>query len=912
MAKKGKYDHTINLPKPYLPMRAGLVKKEPEILKKWEEMKIYHRMLEARKDAPKFILHDGPPYANGDIHIGHALNKTLKDVTNKYRFLRGYKVLYVPGWDTHGLPIERAVEKKTGKKHDEVDPVEWRAQCKDMATHYINLQMQSFKRLGVFGDWENYYATFQPKFEAKELEVLYKLWKEGYVIRDLKPIYWCPHDKTALAEAEIEYREKKSPSIYVAFPPTGDVDFWPVIWTTTPWTLPANVGIAVAGDEGYVKVRFGERIYLVAEKRLADVAQAVGWKDYEVVGKVKGAQLEGIRVRHPVYKDKTSVIVTADFVSMEEGTGLVHTAPGHGEEDYWLAQKKGLPVISYLNDDGTFNEESGPFAGKFYTDVSEMVLQMLKDEGILLYQGEITHSYPHCWRCHNPVLFRAVEQWFIDVDKYREEALKALNDVKWVPEESVNRIRSMIEVRPNWCLSRQRLWGVPIPAVKCKHCGHVFMADEIFQKFIAVVKEEGTDAWFSHPVEDFLPEGMKCPKCGGTEFEKMTEVLDVWFDSGVSHAAVLEQWPDHEHPADLYLEGYDQHRGWFQTSLLTSVPYKGIPPYKTVVSHGFVLDESGRAMSKSLGNVIHPMDVVSKHGADILRYALMMLDYTADIMFGDTVIKGAIDAYRKLRNTFRFMEGNLYDFSLDKLVPWDQMLPLDRWIVWKFADVYQWILQAYDEYDYHSVHGRLLPFVSRTLSAVYLDAVKSRLYLKPTDSKERRSAQTALYLMAAPFVQLLAPILTFTAEDMWEALKVKGLVEEDSVFLSKFVEMKYEIGSQEEEAMEIALAIREIANAQIEKLRADKVIGHSLDAHVDVYLPQKDIEKLHDAALDLREMLIVSSVAMFAAEEMRVEVRRAEGHKCPRCWRIRTDIGVDPDYPDLCAECAADLKSMGL
>jgi len=912
MAKKGKYDHTINLPKPYLPMRAGLVKKEPEILKKWEEMKIYYRMLEVREGAPKFILHDGPPYANGDIHIGHALNKTLKDVTNKYRFLRGYKVLYVPGWDTHGLPIERAVEKKTGKKHDEVDPVEWRAQCKNMATHYINLQMKSFKRLGVFGDWDNFYATFQPKFEAKELEVLYKLWKEGYVIRDLKPIYWCPHDKTALAEAEIEYREKKSPSIYVAFPPVGDVDFWPVIWTTTPWTLPANVGIAVAADEDYVKVKVGDKIYLVAAKRLDDVATSVGWSEYEIVDTLKGYQLEGVRVRHPVYKDKTSIIVTADFVSMEEGTGLVHTAPGHGEEDYWLAQKKGLPVISYLNDDGTFNEESGPFAGKFYTEVSEMVLQMLRDEGLLLYQGEITHSYPHCWRCHNPVLFRAVEQWFIDVDKYREEALKALDTVKWVPEESVNRIRSMIEVRPNWCLSRQRLWGVPIPAVKCKHCGHVFMADEIFENFIATVREEGTDAWFSHPVEDFIPDGMKCPKCGGTEFEKMTEVLDVWFDSGVSHAAVLEQWPDHEHPADLYLEGYDQHRGWFQTSLLTSVPYKGIPPYKTVVSHGFVLDETGRAMSKSLGNVIHPMDIVSKHGADILRYALMMLDYTADIMFGDTVVKGAIDAYRKLRNTFRFMEGNLYDFSLEKVVPWEKMLPLDRWIVWRFADIYNWILNAYDKYDYHSVHGRLLPFVSRILSAVYLDAVKSRLYLKPADSIERRSAQTAIYLMAVPFVQMLAPILTFTAEDMWDALKVKGLVKEDSVFLSKFVDMNYEISQLETEAMEVAMAIREEANAQIERLRAEKVIGHSLDAHVDVYLPQDKLEKLREAGLDLREMLIVSSVAMFADDETKVEVRKAEGHKCPRCWRVRTDIGADPDYPDLCAECAADLKSMGL
>ena len=905
---KGKYDHTINLPKPFLPMRAGLTKREPERLKKWIEMDIYNRMKEARKDAKVFVLHDGPPYANGDIHLGHALNKVLKDITNKYHFLKGEKVLYVPGWDTHGLPIENAVKKKTGKTHEEMDPVQWRAECKKIAEHFIGVQMKSFKRLGVFADWDNFYATFQPHYEAKELEVLTKMVEDGYVIREHKPVYWCPHCKTALAEAEIEYKEKTSHSIFVAFDPI-DTDFSPVIWTTTPWTLPANVAIAVHPAEHYLKVKVGDRVFLIAEKRIEEVAKTIGWEEYEIVGKVLGSELEGITVKHPIYDDKTSIIVTADFVSMEDGTGLVHMAPGHGAEDHQVAMEKNLPIVMFIDDEGKYTKEAGFLEGVFYKDANDIVLDLLKRKGRLLYSGTIRHSYPHCWRCHNPIIFRAIEQWFIDVDKYRQKAIEALDDVKWYPPQSVNRIRSMIEVRPNWCLSRQRLWGVPIPALRCKECGHTFLDPEVMRKFIAYVREEGSDAWFTHDVEDFLPEGFKCPKCGGTHFEKTSEVLDVWFDSGVSHASVLEQWPEHHHPADLYLEGYDQHRGWFQTSLLTSVPYKGHPPYKSVVSHGFTLDEKGRPMSKSLGNGIDPIEVSEKYGADILRYALAMLDYTADIMFGETVIKGAVDAYRKLRNTFRFIEGNLFDFEPERdLVPFDQMLPLDRWILWKFYDQVGRILKAYDEFDYYSVHGILLPFVSRVLSAVYLDAVKSRLYLRPKKSLKRRSAQTALYYIAKTFAQILAPIIPFTAEDMWDALKERGFVSEESIFLSKFDIHNFDISDEEKRAMEIALSVREMSNEQIEKLRAEKVLGHNLDASVRVWLKPTDKVILETSGIDLEELLIVSHVEVHEGDELKVEVSKAEGQKCPRCWKVKTNIGADPDYPDLCLECALDLK----
>lgn len=906
---KGKYDHTLNLPRPFLPMRAGLTKREPDRVKKWENMNIYQRMIEARKGAKVFILHDGPPYANGNIHLGHALNKVLKDITVKYRFLKGNKVLYVPGWDTHGLPIENAVKKKTGKTYEEMDPVQWRAECKKIAEHFIKIQLESFKRLGVFGDWNNFYATFQPHYEAKEIEVLTKFVEDGYIIREHKPVYWCPHCKTALADAEIEYKEKVSHSIFVSFDPI-DGGFAPVIWTTTPWTLPANVALAVHPEEYYVKVRVDDRIFLIAEKRLSDVAETIGWTDYEIVDRVVGSDLEGVKVRHPVYEDKESIIVTANFVSMEEGTGIVHIAPGHGAEDHQLAVEKGLPIVMFIDNEGVYEAEAGFLAGIFYNEANKIILDLLKEKNRLLYAGSVKHSYPHCWRCHNPIIFRAIEQWFIDVNKYKELAIKSLEEVNWYPSHSINRIRSMIEVRPNWCLSRQRLWGVPIPAVKCKDCGYTFLDPRIMRKFIEYVKEEGTDAWFTHDIKDFVPEGVKCPKCGGIHFEKTYEVLDVWFDSGVSHAAVLEQWPEHTHPADLYLEGYDQHRGWFQTSLLTSIPYKGHPPYKAVLSHGFTLDEQGRPMSKSLGNGVDPIEVSNKYGADILRYALAMLDYTSDIMFGETVLKGAVDAYRKLRNTFRFIEGNLYDFDKSGIVPFEDMLPLDRWILWKFFDQVGRIIKSYDEYEYYNVHSILLPFVSRVLSAVYLDAVKSRLYLRPSRSLPRRSAQTALYYIGKVFAQILAPIIPFTAEDMWDALRDKGFVDEESIFLSKLNFDKFDISNEEKEAMEIALSIREKSNEQIEKLRSQKVLGHNLDAFVKVWLPPREKELIDVTHIDLEELLIVSGVEVLTGDELAVEVSKAIGHKCPRCWKVKMNIGEDLEYPDLCLECATDLRQL--
>lgn len=904
MAKENeKYNSTINLPKPLLRMKANLPQTEETWLKFWEDNSVFERALEKRKDSPLFVLHDGPPYANGDIHLGTALNKILKDAVNKYKLLRGFRTPYVPGWDTHGLPIEQQVTKQTKINPEDFAVTEWRDKCKDFALSYIGKQMKSFKRLGVLGLWENYYATFKPGYEGKELEILADLVERGFVVRKRRPVYWCPHCKTTLAEAEIEYREKVSPSIFVSFP-SKNGSYKAIAWTTTPWTLPDNVALAFHPEENYVFVSVAENTYVLAEKRLEKVADVLGWVDYEVVASKPGAAFEDERFEHPVYDDKETVAILADFVSMEDGTGIVHIAPGHGEEDYIVWEEKGRDFPMMIDDSGRFTEQAGFLAGVFYADANDMVLDLLTRKGKLLHKGMVTHSYPHCWRCHNPVIFRALSQWFIDVDLYRNEALEALKEVQWIPTGSDVRIGDMVKSRPDWCLSRQRIWGVPIPSIKCSHCGRSILDPRVVRNVAAVVRKEGSNIWYSEPLEAFLPAKMECPDCGSKDFEKEYDILDVWFDSGVSHYAVLEQYDGMRWPADLYLEGYDQHRGWFQTSLLTAVPLKGQAPYKTVLSHGFVLDESGRAMSKSLGNVIDPSDVVANVGADVLRLALLMSDYTADIQVGQNIFNQASEIYKKIRNTFRFMEGNLFDFQSSDEVPFAEMKPLDRWILGRWTDMKRKLSSAFDNYEFYSFVSIFHSFCVKELSSTYLDAIKSRLYLKKPDSEERRSAQTALKIMATEFPVLIAPILTFTAEEMWQALLSRGLVTEKSVYFSDWPDSAFSLTEEESSFWENALRLREKANEQMEKLRKEKSIGHSLDASVVVYGSGTEFLSHSEWA----EFLVVSSAQIKnEGKEWDIEVEKALGVKCARCWRVREDVGLDAEYPDICGECLDDI-----
>ncbi|NPV88600.1 isoleucine--tRNA ligase [Coprothermobacteraceae bacterium] len=901
--EKGKYDQTLNLPQPLLNMKANLPLTEQSWLKFWEDNKVFERALEKRAGKPLFILHDGPPYANGDIHVGTALNKVLKDTVNKFKLLMGFRTPFVPGWDTHGLPIEQQVTKQTKVSPEDMAVSEWRNKCRDFAKSYIDKQMHSFKRLGVFGLWDKHYATFQPDYEARELEVLAEMVEKGVVVRKKRSVYWCPHCKTTLAEAEIEYKEKTSPSIFVAFP-AKEGGYEAVIWTTTPWTLPDNVAVAFNPEEYYVMANVGSRTFVVAEKRLEYVSSVLGWSNFEVKGRMLGTEFDGVLFEHPIYDDKVSRGVLAEFVSMDDGTGVVHIAPGHGEEDFELGVRLGLDVAMMVDDAGKFTEEAGFLNGVFYADANLMVLEFLEEHGKLLAKGSVTHSYPHCWRCHNPVIFRALDQWFVDVDAFRHEALEAIDRVKWVPEGSDSRIRDMVQTRPDWCLSRQRIWGVPIPSLRCKHCQQSVLDSRVIRNVARETRKEGSNVWYERPLHEFLPPNLSCPHCGSTEFEKEFDILDVWFDSGVSHFCVLEQYEGQKWPADLYLEGYDQHRGWFQTSLLTSVALKGEAPYDTVLSHGFVLDEQGRAMSKSLGNVVDPLEVIANTGADVLRLALVMTDYTADVQMGKKLLGQASEVYRKIRNTFRFMEGNLYDFRVNDALFYEYMRPLDRWILHQWDRMKLRLTQAFQRYEFFSFVGLFHSFCVKELSSIYLDSIKARLYLKKPNSKARRSAQTALFLMAQEFPVLIAPILTFTAEEMWQTLAQRNLVTEESVYFASWPTRIAEMSPRELEFWDMALEIKESANEKLEDLRKSKVIGHSLDARAVVYGYGVDALSPSEWA----ELLGVSAVHLDpVGTKFGVEVEKANGSKCQRCWRVREDVGLDFEYPDLCSECIEDI-----
>jgi len=925
------YDETLFLPRTSFPMKAGLTKKEPLILEQWEKEKIYQKVMEKRKGAPLFILHDGPPYANGNIHIGTAYNKVLKDFIVKFKSMMGYCSPYVPGWDTHGLPIETEVIKAYNLKREELSPVEFRKRCKEFTTRYIWSMTEQFKRLGVWGEWENPYITYNPLYEAKQIEVFGEMAKKGYIYKGLKPVYWCITCITALADAEVEYHDHTSPSIYVSFKiKQGAHKFeelkgaYFVIWTTTPWTLPGNTAVALHPDAEYTLFETGGKNYLVATELLDDFHRNTGVNIDKTVKVYKGADLEGVVLRHP-FIDRDSPIVFAEYVTLDTGTGAVHTAPGHGLEDYETGVKYNLPIVSPLDDNGKFTREVPQFEGMLCHDANSAIIAYLKKLGVLLGQGEITHSYPHCWRCKNPVIFRATEQWFTSIDGFRSEALKAIDSVKWLPPSSINRIKSMVENRSDWCISRQRVWGVPLPIFYCRKCKKEIINDQTLGAVIELFSREGSDAWFKKSANQILPAGYSCPECGSKDFTKEKDIMDVWFDSGTSHAAVLETREGLRWPSDLYIEGSDQHRGWFQSSLLTAVGARGKAPYRIVLTHGFTVDGEGKKMSKSLGNTIAPEEVINKYGADIIRLWAVSSDYSVDIRISEEILEHLADAYRKIRNTIRFMLGNVNGFDPGKdMVERRKMETIDRWLMNRLQNVIRLTLDAYENWQFHVIVKILLGFCNVDLSAFYLDIVKDRLYCSgPT--VERKSAQTAIYHTLNALLSLLAPILSFTTEEAYKAfisevMEPHRITCEPSIHLNEFPQINEEYIDEELAAIwETLIQVRNDVLKQIENMRTRKIIGHSLEAVIKLYADTPLLEILDQNRKELAPLFVVSDVHLYPIKEtpehafegnlVNVVVEKSKASKCARCWKYEESVGQSSSHPQLCRRCVSVIET---
>jgi isoleucyl-tRNA synthetase len=936
MSKDGAPDFkaTLNLPRTSFPMRAGLPTREPEILALWARERVYERGLEARAGRPRYVLHDGPPYANGHIHLGHALNKILKDVIVKYKNMSGFSSPYVPGWDCHGLPIELEVEKKLGKaKKAALGKVEVRRLCREYATRFVGIQREEFERLGVIGDWSNPYLTMLPAYSAREVRELAKFASSGDLYRGKKPVHWCASCGTALAEAEVEYQDVESDSIYVAFPFAEPLPeplrkaaagraVAAVIWTTTPWTLPANLAVAVHPDIEYAVIAEPSGgAFIVARALLERLAKVAG-ESPAVLGTVRGSQLEGARTRHP-WIDRDAPIVLGEHVTLDAGTGLVHTAPGHGQEDYDVGLRYGLDVYAPVDERGRFTEGLGDLTGLEVFAANPRIVERLRTSGKLLAAESMQHSYPHCWRCHGPVIFRATEQWFVSMSTtdLRGRALDAIDRVGWVPRWGRDRIRGMVETRPDWCISRQRAWGVPIVAVRCAGCREVQTSAELLEFVADIFARETADAWFVRPVGELVPPGFKCRACGKGAFEKEEDILDVWFDSGVSFAAVVEERDELGGHADLYVEGSDQHRGWFQSALLTSVATRNRAPFDTVLTHGFILDEDARKMSKHVGNVIAPQDIVAKHGADILRLWVAAEDYRNDVRISQEILEHAVEAYRRIRNTARFLLGNLGDFdpAHDTVADGD-LLEIDRFILDRFQQLVERCRRAYDEFEFHLVYHALNNFCSVDLSAIYLDIVKDRVYCEAATSRARRSAQTAMLAVLDGLVRMMAPILSFTAEDIWGHMPADPS-RPKSVLLADFPEVD---ASRRDPALaarwERVLEVRAAVTKTLEGLRQQGTIRQSLEAHVQLAAEGEIAAILAERAAFLGDVLIVSRVdlvkpgtitAPVVEPGVAVAAKRVGGTRCPRCWTYRTDGGRDARFPDVCARCTSVLAAAG-
>ncbi len=928
------YKNSLNLPKTDFPMKANLSRKEPETLARWEGTRLYEKIREASKGRDAYILHDGPPYANGSIHLGTALNKILKDIVIKAKNMSGFDSVYVPGWDCHGLPIEHQVDKELGEKSRSASQTEKRRLCRSYAEKYVDIQRGQFRRLGVLGDWENPYLTMHYDYEAVTVEEFGKLYLNGSVYKGKKPVYWCASCKTALAEAEIEYADHRTPSIYVKFPLLSDPSLLCpelkdrkvniVIWTTTPWTLPANLAIALNKDFLYAAFRVGDEVLVVAKDMLEQCLQAFGMKagDGEVLCEFPGSRAEGLKCRHPLV-ERESLLILAPFVNLEAGTGCVHIAPGHGQEDYEIGMEYGLENYAPVDDNGRFTADVKDFAGQFVFDANEAIIKKLKETGFLLGLMDFAHSYPHCWRCKNPIIFRSTEQWFISMEKndLRKKALAAIDKVVWIPSWGRERIYGMVENRPDWCISRQRSWGVPITMFYCSACGREVMTDAIMRHVVELVRQFGADVWFEREPNDLLPPGSVCPQCGGDSFTKETDILDVWFDSGVSHAAVLERRAGLRAPADMYLEGNDQHRGWFHSSLLESIGTRAVAPYRSVLTHGFVVDGEGKKMSKSVGNVIDSQEIIDQYGAEILRLWVAAADYTDDIRISEEILKRLVEAYRRIRNTSRYILGNLYDFDCAKdMVPYADLEEMDRWILHRLQEVIQRVREAYGKYQFHVVYYTLYNFCTVDLSAFYLDVLKDRLYTSGAASKERRSAQSAIYHVLDALVRLMAPIMSFTAEEIWDFLPARQR-KEDSIHLARFPAANPEhVDAALDEAWKKMLAVRGEVSKVIEMARKDKVLGHSMDAAVEIAPPEAFRGLLETHREDMRAILIVSQVDIVAAdrisapyrsteiEGLTIGVAKAPGKKCSRCWIYSESVGQDTEHPLICSRCLKTIR----
>ncbi len=932
------YRDTVLLPKTSFPMKANLRQREPELQKRWREMRLYECIREARKGCPQYILHDGPPYASGEIHIGTGMNKILKDLVVRSRTMAGYDAPFVPGWDCHGLPIEQQVLEELGQGALERPTADIRRRCRTFAEKHIKAHVQQFQQLGVLGDFARPYLTLDPRYEAAVLGLFADLVGKGYVYKRLRPIHWCYENRTALAEAELEYETIASPAVYVKFPMVDDLrDLFPrvgpeplsmLIWTTTPWTLPANLAIALAEMAEYAAIRYPDPVtrrtetVVLADDLVGPVMRKLGIEGYERLGTCRGKSLEGRRYRH-FFSGRLCPIVLAPYVSLEDGTGCVHTAPGHGREDYETALAYKLEVFSPVDDAGRLTAEAGEFAGLHVFDADPKIVERLRQMGHLLLSESITHSYPHCWRCKRPVIFRATEQWFISVEhrNLRAEMLAAIGKVQWLPEWGQARITAMVEERPDWCISRQRSWGIPIPAFYCTACGAVLLTRDSVLAVAEFVGRRGSDGWFQAEPADILPQGTTCAACGGAAFRKETDIFDVWFDSGTSHRAVLRTTDGLRWPADLYLEGSDQHRGWFQVSMLTAVAADGAPPFKAVLTHGFVVDENGEKMSKSRGNVITVRDALAEFGAELQRLWTASVDYRGDINTSREIIRRLDEPYRRFRNTFRYLLANLHDFDPARhRVPLAQMAEVDRWALSRSQRLIADVLRAYDECQFYRVYQRTYSFCTVDLSAFYLDVIKDRLYCEAADSVARRSAQSALHEILNALVRLLAPILVHTCEEVWDAMP--GREDLPSVHLALFPKVHEDwIDQRLEERWERILAVRSDVARELEKLRAEKRIGSGLDATVALHAEGELLAFLREAQPVLPEALITSEVAVAEGippeavpgtdvPGLGVIVRPSDRPKCARCWRLLPSVGSDAGHPQLCARCAAVVRAL--
>ncbi len=939
------YKNTMNLPQTDFPMRGNLPQSEPKRLEKWEEEGIYWQVLEKNKDGRPFVLHDGPPYANGPIHIGHAFNKILKDFVNKSHAQRGFYTPYIPGWDCHGQPIEHMVERTLGpEKMAETSLPRLRELCRDWATKYVQIQRDGFKRLGVNADWEHPYLTYLPDYEAGNVELFRDMYLKGSVYRGRKPIHWCINCHTALAEAEIEYADEVSPSIFVAFkldsiPGIFEAagvtdDAYVLIWTTTPWTLPANTAVSLAPDADYVMVNAAGKQMIMAEELVEQVADIAGWDAWDIVSgddgepvRIKGKQLYGLTYTAPIRHDLKGTVIYGDHVTLDTGTGAVHTAPGHGQDDYLVGLEFDIPILMPVDDNGVLTDEAGPFAGLDVNEANLKIIEWLGEQGTLVAREDINHSYPHCWRCHEPVIFRATDQWFVSMDanSLREDALIAIDrEVAWIPEWAKNRISSMVADRPDWCISRQRSWGVPIPVFKCEKCGSTVATRETFDAVIELFSQHGSDAWFTMKPSEYLPAGTACEKCGSTDIVPERDILDVWWESGVSHTSVLKHRESEgmRFPADLYLEGSDQHRGWFQSSLLTSVGAYGVAPYRAVMHCGFTVTEDGKKMSKSLGNGIDPVEVADKYGADVLRLWVSSVDYSQDVSVSDNIFQRTADGYRRIRNTYRFLLGSLADFDEEKdaVRTWDALEPLDQWAYVRTLQLLEDVTTAYGDYKFHNVYRAVYDYIVNDLSAIYMDATKDRLYSEAAASPRRRAVQTVLMNVLEVLVRVMAPILSFTTDEVWEhypeaarnrAGRPTSVQLAGWPHANDFVPQMPD-GAAAEVASDFAtlLEVREAVTKALEEARDAGVIKKSQEAAVCLTVPAEMMAAVakHPSSV-IEEMLIVASVDATEGDELTATVARTDQEKCERCWNYRT-IGTDPRHPDLCERCACVVEDL--